>query len=93
MATHFYRSGERISVIKEYDPKDITVKVNPKKEIEISIGKETHNIRISLPGCGLYTLSKPKTRKKAEEKVKEFDEKLKKGCLVTIIDGYNAEIK
>ena len=88
----YLKRGEKVSKVGTYDTKKITIELNPEEKILLYIGEKTHNIKISLPGCHSYILSEHKTKKQAEKKVKEFDKKLKKGCLIRIIDDLNAEI-
>ena len=88
----YLKRGEKVSKVGTYDTEKIIIKVNPEEKISLYIGETTNNVKIALPGCGSYVLGKHKTRKEAEEKAKELDKKLKKGCLVKIIDRNNAEI-
>jgi len=88
----YVRTGERLSPIGQYSTEDITLKLNPNKKISLYRSKESNTLKISIPNCGLYNLSKHKSKVEAEKKAKEYDKKLKKGYLIKIIDRHNVEI-
>lgn len=92
MGINYLGTWEKMSVVGKYSVKNIPIELNSKWKIALYIGDKTNSVSIFLPNCGVYILSEHKQRDEAEKKAREFNEKLKKGCLIRIVDEHNATI-